>query len=96
MGGESILVGTDTSSFESFRRQLFVFIGDHVNAEREFIDVGSLAAEIEDADFGVWNTTVEARFGIRLVKALSASGLGFVRVSSLPVDVRALDARSPQ
>jgi len=75
---------------------LFVFIGDHVNAEREFIDVGSLAAEIEDADFGVWNTTVESRFGIRLVNALLASGLGFMRVSSLQVDVRALDARSPQ
>lgn len=37
-----------------------------MNAEREFIDVCTLAAEIEDADFWVGYTTVEARFGVRL------------------------------
>ena len=59
-----VLVGTDTGGFESFRGELFVFVRDHVHAEREFIDVSALAAEIEDADFGVGNTTVKAGFGV--------------------------------
>jgi len=61
-----ILVGADTGGFEGFRRELLILVGDHVDAERELIDVGTLAAKIEDADFGVGNTTVEARFGVRL------------------------------
>ncbi len=31
-GQLAILVGTDTSSFEGFGRELLVLIGDHVNA----------------------------------------------------------------
>ena len=37
-----------------------------MNAEGKFIDVGTLAAEIEDADFGIGDTTVEAGLGIWL------------------------------
>ena len=69
-----VLVGADTSGLEGFGGQLFVFVGNHVHAEGEFIDVGTLAAEVEDADFGVGDTAVEAGFGIRLyVRMLSAS-----------------------
>ncbi len=39
-----------------------------MDAERKFIDVGALAAEVEDADFGVGNTAVEAGFGVRLLR----------------------------
>ena len=39
-----VLVGTDTSGFECFGRQLFEFVGDHVNAEGEFVYVGTFAA----------------------------------------------------
>jgi hypothetical protein len=39
-----------------------------VDAEREFIDVGAFAAQVEDADFGVGDTTVEAGFGIWLYR----------------------------
>jgi hypothetical protein len=38
-----------------------------VNAERELVDVGLLAAEIEDANLGVGDTTVEARLRVRLL-----------------------------
>ena len=62
----NVLVGADTSRFERFRGQLLVFVGDHVDAEREFIDVRTLAAEIENADLGVRHTTVETRLGIWL------------------------------
>ena len=56
---DEVLVGADTSGFESLGAQLFVFIGDEMDAEREFIDTGTLPSEIEDTDLGIWNTTVE-------------------------------------
>ena len=37
-----------------------------MDAEREFIDVCSLAAQVEYADFGIGHTAVEAGFGIWL------------------------------
>lgn len=39
-----------------------------MDAEREFIDVRTLAAKVENADFGVRYTAVEAGFGIRLFR----------------------------
>ena len=61
-----LLVGADASRFESLRGQLLVLVGHHVHAQREFIDVGSLAAQVEDADLGVGDTAVEAGFGVWL------------------------------
>ena len=61
-----ILVGTDTGGFESFRGQLLVLVGDHVDAEGEFIDIGTFASQIEDADFGIGDTSIETRLGIWL------------------------------
>lgn len=55
----NILVRADTGSLESFRRQLLVLVGDHVDAEGKFIDIGTLAAQIEDANFGIGDTAVE-------------------------------------
>ena len=37
-----------------------------MHTEREFIDVGTLASEIEDANFRVGHTAVEAGLGIWL------------------------------
>ena len=62
----NLLVGADTCGFESFGGQLLVLVGDHVDAEGKFIDVGTLAAEIENTDFGIRDTTVEAGLGIWL------------------------------
>ena len=63
---ENALVGTDAGGFKSFRGQLLVFVGYHMDAEGEFIDVGTLAAQIENANLGIGDTTVEARLGIWL------------------------------
>ena len=60
------LVGADTGCLEGFRRKLLVFVGDHVDAEREFVDIGTLAPQIEDSNFGVRDTTIKSRLGIRL------------------------------
>ena len=62
-----VLVGGNTGSLESLRRDLLVLVGNEVDAEREVIDTGTLATKIEDLDLGVGHTTVEPRLGVRLV-----------------------------
>lgn len=37
-----------------------------MHAEGEFVYIGTLSAQIEDADLGVGHTTVETRFGVGL------------------------------
>jgi hypothetical protein len=63
---DEVLVGADTGGLEGLRAQLLILVGDEVDAEREVVDVGTLATEIEDANLGVGHTTVEARLGVRL------------------------------
>ena len=72
-----VLVGADAGGFESLGTQLFIFVGDKVNAAGEFVDVGTLAAEIEDADLWIWHTTVEARFRVWLCGIISLVSLPF-------------------
>jgi len=57
---DEVLIGANTGGFQRFRAQLFIFVGDKVDAEREFVNVGPLATKIEDTDLGVWHTTVES------------------------------------
>lgn len=45
-----------------------------MDAERELVDVGLLATEIEDANLGVGYTTVEARLRVRLL-SMTVSGM---------------------
>lgn len=47
-----------------------------MNAEREVVNVGTLAAQVKDADLGVGDTTVEARLGVRLKEVSSCSSPG--------------------
>lgn len=61
-----VLVGTDTGSFEGFGGKLFVFVGDHVDAQREVVHRGLLTTQVEDTNLGVGNTTVEPGLRVRL------------------------------
>lgn len=61
-----ILVGTDTGGLKSLGGQLLVLVGDEVNAHGEVIDASLLATEVEDANLGVGDTTVEPGLGVRL------------------------------
>jgi hypothetical protein len=63
-----ILVGTNTTGLESFRAQLLVLIGDHMNAKRKLINIGSLSPKVEDADLGIGDATIETGLGKRLQK----------------------------
>jgi len=67
------LVGANAGSLEGLGAQLLILVGDQVDAEGEVVDVGTLATEIEDADLGVGDTTVEARLGVRLVLAVAVA-----------------------
>ena len=37
-----------------------------MDAEGKFVNIRTLSAKIEDSDFRIWDTTVEARLGIGL------------------------------
>jgi hypothetical protein len=64
--GLHLLVGANSSSFEGLGAQLFVFVRDHVDAEGKFVDICTLATEVEDTNLGIWYTTVESRLWIWL------------------------------
>jgi hypothetical protein len=66
-----ILVGANTGGFESLRAQLFILVGDEVDAERELVDVGTLTTEIVDTDLSVGYTAVEAGLGVGLSFSVS-------------------------
>jgi hypothetical protein len=70
---DEVLVGANTGGLESLGGQLLVLVGDQVDAEREIVDVGALAAEIEDADLGVRYTAVEPALGVGLVLAVAVA-----------------------
>lgn len=65
-GLHHVLVGANTGGLESLRRKLLILVGDQVDAEWELVNVCLLAAEIEDANLWVWDTTVETRLWVRL------------------------------
>jgi len=71
-----VFVGADTSSFEGFTRKLLVFIGDEMAAEGEVINGSTLAAQIENANLGIWHTTVVPGFRIGLVLAVAVAASG--------------------
>ena len=64
---DEVLVGANTGGLEGLGAQLLILVGDEVDAEREVVNVGLLAAKIEDSDLGVGDTTVESGLRIRLL-----------------------------
>lgn len=71
---DQVLVAANTSCFQSFGAQLFVLIGHQVDAQREILDGGLLATEIEDTDFRIWDTTAEPRLRVWLVFTVAITG----------------------
>ena len=68
---DQVLVGANTGGFERLGAQLFIFVGDEVNAEWELVNVGSLSAQVEDSNLWVWHTTVESGLWVWLETAVS-------------------------
>lgn len=65
---DEVLVGANTGGLEGLGTQLLILVGDEVDAEREVVDVRTLAAQVEDADLGIGDTTVEPGLGVGLVE----------------------------
>lgn len=63
---DEVLVGADAGGLESLGAYLLILVGNQVDAEREVIDSGTLAAEVVNADLGVRHTAVKPRLGVRL------------------------------
>lgn len=42
---------------------MFVLVRDHMDTERELVDIGTLPSEIEDTDLRVGDTAVKSRLG---------------------------------
>lgn len=64
----NVLVSANARSLKSFGTKLFIFVGNHMNAKGELVNIGLLATEIEDANFRVGDTTVKTRLGVRLFR----------------------------
>merc|ERR1712099_61232 len=66
-----VLVGTNTSSLQSFSRQLLIFIRHKIHTLGEFIHTSLLFTKIKDPDLRIWDTPTETRLRVRLVLAVT-------------------------
>lgn len=71
-----VLVAANTSSLQGLRAQLLVLVGHQVHAQGEVLHAGLLAAQVEDTDLGIGDTTAEPRLRVRLVLAVAITGGG--------------------
>jgi len=67
---DHVFVGANTGGFQSFGGELFILVGNHVDAERELIDSGPLPSQIVNTDLGIGDTPAKPRLGIRFVLAV--------------------------
>merc|ERR1711935_1187589 len=71
-----VLVTANTSGLEGFSGKLLKFIRHKMDTQRELIDSSLFAAQIEDSDLGVGDTTTEPRLGVRLVLTITITSCG--------------------
>jgi len=56
---DHVLVGADAACLQGLRGELLELVGHQVDAEGEVIHAGLLAAQVEDAQLGVWDTAAK-------------------------------------
>ena len=56
-----VLVGTDTASLKGLGRKLFILVGDKMDTEREVVNTGLFAAQVEDSDLGMSQTWMQKK-----------------------------------
>lgn len=89
---DQVFVAADTAGFQGLRAELFVLVGNEMDAEGEVVNCRSLFAQVKDADLRVWDSTTEPGLGVRLVLAVPVtkrriSGLQFLS-GVLPGELR--------
>lgn len=62
-----VLVASNTGSLESLGGDLLLLVANQMDAGGESVVLSLLLADIVHPQFGVWDTTIESRFWIRLV-----------------------------
>jgi len=67
---DHVFVGANTGGFQGFGGELFILVGNHVDAERELIDSSPLTSQIVNTDLGIGDTPAKPRLGIRFVLAV--------------------------
>merc|ERR1711860_28465 len=67
---DHVLVGADTSRFEGLGGELFMLVGDHVDAQGKFIDASPLTTQVVNTNLGIRDTPAETRLGVRFVLAV--------------------------
>jgi len=65
-----VLVGANTRGFQGLGGELFILVGDHVDAERELIDARLLTTQVVNTDLGIGDTSAKPGLGIRFVLAV--------------------------
>jgi len=65
-----VLVGANTRSFEGLGGELFILVGDHVDAERELIDARLFTTQVVNTDLGIGDTPAKPRLGVGFVLAV--------------------------
>jgi len=65
-----ILVGADTSGFQGLGGELFILVGDHVDAERELIDTRPFTTQVVDTDLRIGDTPAKPRLWVGFVLAV--------------------------
>merc|ERR1740123_1129732 len=66
-----VLVAANTSGLKSLSRELLKFIRHKMDTQREFINSSLFAAQIENSDLGIGDTTTETRLGVRFVLTIT-------------------------
>jgi len=65
-----VLVGANTGGFQGLGGELFVLVGDHVDAKRELIDARSFTTQIVNTNLRIGDTPAKPRLGVRFVLAV--------------------------
>jgi len=65
-----VLVGADTRGFQGLGGELFILVGDHVDAKWELIDARLLATQVVNTDLRIGDTSAKPGLGIRFVFAV--------------------------
>merc|ERR1712189_161909 len=68
-----VFVGTDSGSFQSFSRQLFIFVRHQIDTFGEFIHTSLILAKIENSNLRIWDTPTESRLWVGFVLAISVT-----------------------
>jgi len=57
---DHVLVGANTSSFQGLGGELFILVGDHVDAERELVDARLLTAQVVNTNLRIGHTPAKS------------------------------------